>query len=336
MFNIKQRIKYVLKREVVILMYHRIADPAIDPWQLAVSAENFEQHLKLLERKHIVKPLHQIIEDLKKKKISKKSIAITFDDGYEDNYLIAKPLLEKYKLPATFFIASKNISSANEFWWDELAQILLQAQKLPQILSLDINDHAFSFDLGEETLLTKELVNKHKNYVYLHPAETLRSRLYHKLWKYLSAMPDRNQVKLMEQIRKWAGVAQNSQPAYHCLSAEQIKELSACQLFNIGGHTDSHPVLPFYNEDIQQKEIVGNKLLLEQITEKKIDLFAYPSGKYNDLTIKILNQMGFEAAFTTNAKKVKKYANPFTLGRFQVTNYSGDQLKHQLLNWFAQ
>ena len=109
-----------------------------------------------------------------------------------------------------------------------------------------------------------------------------------------------------------------------------------CQLFDIGGHTVSHPVLPFYNEDIQQKEIVGNKLLLEQITEKKIDLFAYPSGKYNDLTNKILNQMGFEAAFTTNAKRVKKYANPFTLGRFQVTNYSGDQLKHQLLNWFAQ
>lgn len=336
MFNIKQRIKYVLKREVVILMYHRIANPAIDPWQLAVSAENFEQHLKVLERKNIVKPLPQIIEDLKKKKINKKSVAITFDDGYEDNYLIAKPLLEKYNLPATFFITSKSINSANEFWWDELAQILLQTQKLPQILSLDINGHAISFDLGEETLLTEELANKHKNYTYFNPAETLRSRLYYKLWKYFSAMPDQDQMKLMEQIRKWAGIARNPQPAYRCLSSEQVKELSACQLFHIGGHTVSHPALPFYNEDIQQKEILGNKLHLEQITEKKIDLFAYPSGKYNDVTIKILNQMGFESAFTTNAKKVKKYADPFTLGRFQVTNYSGDQLRHLLLKWFAQ
>lgn len=336
MFNIKQRIKYVLKRDVVILMYHRIANPVVDPWQLAVSAENFEQHLMLLERKNIVKPLPQIIEDLKKKKISKKSIAITFDDGYEDNYLIAKPLLKKYKLPATFFITSKSINSANEFWWDELAEILLQTQTLPQILSLDINGHAFSFDLGEETLLKKELANKHKNYIYFNPPETLRSRLYYKLWKHFSAIPDRDQMKLMEQIREWAGTARDSQPAYHCLSSEQIKELSASQLFHIGGHTVSHPALPFYNKDIQQQEILGNKLLLEQITGKKIDLFAYPSGKYNDLTIKILNQMGFEAAFTTNAKKVKKYADPFTLGRFQVTNYNGDQLKHRLLKWFAQ
>ncbi len=336
MFNIKQRIKYVLKRGVVILMYHRVANPAIDPWQLAVSAENFEQHLKILKRKNIVKPLPQIIEDLKKKKISKKSIAITFDDGYEDNYLIAKPLLEKYKLPATFFITSKNISSAKQFWWDELAHILLQTQQLPQILSLHINGHAFSFDLGEETLLKEELASKHKNYVYFNPPETLRSRLYYKLWKYFSAIPDRDQVNLIEQIRTWAGTPQDTQTAYHCLSSEQVKELSAGQLFNIGGHTLSHPALPFYNKAVQQEEILGNKLHLEQITGEKIDLFAYPSGKYNDLTIKILNQMGFQAAFTTNARKVKKYADPFTLGRFQVTNYNGDQLKHRLLKWFAQ
>lgn len=336
MFNVKQRIKHILKREVIILMYHRIANPVIDPWQLSVSAENFEQHLKLLKSKNIVKPLPQIIGELKKKKFSKKSIAITFDDGYADNYLTAKPLLEKYELPATFFITSKSIGSTSEFWWDELARMLLQTQELPQILSLDINGHPFSYDLAAETSLTDELLNKHKNYIYYNPAETSRSRLYYKLWKYFSLLPDREQIKLIEQLRKWADVDTNLKPAYHCLSSDQIRELSAHQLFTVGGHTVSHPMLSYYNEPIQHKEVLENKVLLEQITGKKIDLFAYPSGKYNELTIKILKQLGFEAAFTTNAKKVKKYADPFTLGRFQVNNCNGNQLRQLLLKWSNQ
>lgn len=331
MFNIKQRIKYILSCDVIILMYHRIASPAIDPWQLAVSAENFEQHLKLLQSKNIVRPLTQVIDQLKTKKIT-KSIAITFDDGYADNYHVAKPLLEKYELPATFFITSKNIGSTNEFWWDELAKIILQTQELPRTLSLNINGHPFSYDLTGETSLTGELLNRHKNYISYHP-ETLRSGLYYKLWEYFSPLPDREQIKIIDQVRKWAGVAEDPRPDYCCLSSEQVKELSTGRFFNVGGHTVSHPALSFYNKNIQHKEILENKIHLEQITGKKINLFAYPSGKYNELTIDVLKQLGFEAAFTTNAKTVKKHSDPFTLGRFQVNNCSGDQLRQLLFKW---
>ena len=98
-------------------MYHRIATAAHDHWQLSVSPQLFEQHLQVLKRYNVVS-----LPDLVKK-VPRKGIAISFDDGYVDNYTTAKPLLEKYNLPATFFICNGNIGKQAEFWWDELEHI---------------------------------------------------------------------------------------------------------------------------------------------------------------------------------------------------------------------
>jgi peptidoglycan/xylan/chitin deacetylase (PgdA/CDA1 family) len=331
MFNIKKRIKSIFRRQAIILMYHSIASPAIDPWELAVSPDNFEQHLQVLKKKYTVEPLSQLVEQLRKKKIKKNCIAISFDDGYADNYFTAKPLLEKYDLPATFFITS-NMSMQKEYWWDELAKILLLNIELPQTLSLKINGNSFFYDLVEETFLTEELLNKHKNYIAYNP-ETLRSGLYYKLWEYFSPMPAQEQLKLIEQIRSWAGVAEVSRPEYCCMPSHQIKEISTNNLFDIGGHTMSHPALPYHKKEIQQEEILNNKIFLENITGKKINLFAYPSGRYNDTTVEIVKQINFKAAFTTNAHIIKKHSDLFMLGRFQVNNWNGNKFKQMLLKW---
>ena len=333
MFNIKKKIKSIFKRRAIILMYHRIADSSVDPWELAVNANNFEQHLQILKKTYLVESLPELVEQLQEKKIKKNSVAISFDDGYSDNYFTVKPLLEKYKLPATFFIASGNIDLQKEFWWDELAKILLQTARLPQTLSLEINGRSFFYDLAEETLLTDELLNKHKNYIADNP-ETLRSRLYYKLWEYFSPMNVQEQLHLIEHIRNWAGVAVSARPEYLCMSSDQIKKISANNLFKIGAHTVSHPSLPDHKKEIQHEEILKNEIFLQNITAEKINLFAYPSGKYNDKTIEILKQEKFKAAFTTNARMIENYSNPFTLGRFQVNNWNGDKFRQMLLKWF--
>ena len=332
MFKIRKRIRNYFNRQAIILMYHRIASSAIDPWELAVDANNFEQHLQVLKKKYVVEPLPNLVEQLNKKKIRKKSIAITFDDGYADNYFIAKPLLEKYNLPATFFITSKNIDLQKEFWWDELAKILLLTTELPQTLSLEINGHPFFYDLAKETLLTEELLNKHKNFIAYNP-ETLRSGLYYKLWEYFTPMPVHEQLQLIEQIRTWAGVAEVARPEYCCMSSHQIEEMFANSLFEIGGHTMSHPALPYHGKEIQHEEILRNKILLENITGKKINLFAYPSGKHNNSTVEILKQLYFEGAFTTEADIIKKDSDAFTLGRFQVNNWGGNKFERMLSKW---
>ncbi|MEJ7830493.1 MAG: hypothetical protein WKF91_19950, partial [Segetibacter sp.] len=72
-------------------MYHRIADINRDPWQLAVTPEHFEQNLTLLQKKFNVITVSELVEQLNNKSITSDSVCLTFDDGYADNYLFAKP-----------------------------------------------------------------------------------------------------------------------------------------------------------------------------------------------------------------------------------------------------
>ncbi|MGE5944862.1 MAG: polysaccharide deacetylase family protein, partial [Flavobacteriales bacterium] len=104
MFN---RIKKYLRPsepKAIVLMYHRICNIDTDPWQLAVSPENFENQIKTITKNFNVLPVNDLIEQFKNRKIKRNSIYITFDDAYQDNYFYAKPILEKYKCPATFFV----------------------------------------------------------------------------------------------------------------------------------------------------------------------------------------------------------------------------------------
>jgi peptidoglycan/xylan/chitin deacetylase (PgdA/CDA1 family) len=271
------------------------------------------------------------VKQLKEKKIKENCIAISFDDGYTDNYFIAKPLLEKYNLPATFFITS-NSDQQKEYWWDELAKILLETVKLPRMLSLKINGQPFVYDLAGETCLTEELLNKHRKFI-AHNPETLRSILYFKLWELLTPMPAHEQLQFISQLRSWAGLAENSRQEYCCMSSHQIKEISDNSLFDIEGHSESHPALPCHGKEVQLQEILNNKIFLEEIIAKKINSFAYPSGKYDDRTIEILKQLNFHAAFTTEANVIQTHSNSLVLGRFQVNNWNGDQFKQMLLKW---
>src|SRR4051794_10348662 len=92
-------INRLFDREAIILMYHRIARPETDLWELAISPENFETQLKILKRTNLVVPISEIAKSLKEKKATRKRVAITFDDGYMDNFYTAKPLLEYYSIP---------------------------------------------------------------------------------------------------------------------------------------------------------------------------------------------------------------------------------------------
>jgi peptidoglycan/xylan/chitin deacetylase (PgdA/CDA1 family) len=111
-------IRHYFEKRGVVLMYHRIAMPFNDHWELCVSPQHFEQQLQVLTKKKVVS-LQQLTGEL-----HANNIAITFDDGYIDNYTTAKPLLEKYRLPATFFITTGQIEYPASYWWDELARLV--------------------------------------------------------------------------------------------------------------------------------------------------------------------------------------------------------------------
>jgi peptidoglycan/xylan/chitin deacetylase (PgdA/CDA1 family) len=101
-------------RNAVILMYHQIAKRTSDPWSLSVSPEHFDQQMTYLRKHHQVLPLPELADMVRKRRIYKDVVAITFDDGFQDNFTTAFPILQRHKLPATFFISTNLVGS--DYW----------------------------------------------------------------------------------------------------------------------------------------------------------------------------------------------------------------------------
>ncbi|MDO6436229.1 polysaccharide deacetylase family protein [Cyclobacterium sp. 1_MG-2023] len=319
---------------VLVLMYHRVINSSLDPWNLVVSPQNFEQHLEILKASKLVLPLSNIKGINQKKPNS--TIFITFDDGYMDNFLYAKPILEAYDLPATFFISTKHLGTKKSFWWDELTYIILESPILPDKLVLNYRDSIFSFDLKNEIILTEKFRHLYENWNATLPPPGLRAQLYLDLWRLLSTLDYQEQQLIMKKLREWAGI-NSKQLEFNNISMEKphLQSLSSNPLFQIGGHTNSHPLLPQLNEVEQEKEICENKQFLESAINSPIDSFAYPSGKFDQNTLEILKSQGFETAFTTKPRLIKYKADPLLFGRFQVNNWSGKEFQQQLENWMS-
>lgn len=118
-------LNYLRQHYVVpIIMYHSVSPQANKETMLAITPQTFERQMYFLKkhRYHVV-PLESLVALIRQKeKIPPKTVAITFDDGYKDNFLYAFPVLKKYNLPATIFIIVNEVGRAenDRLSWDEI------------------------------------------------------------------------------------------------------------------------------------------------------------------------------------------------------------------------
>lgn len=109
---------------VPVIMYHQVNPKATFANKLSISVDTFERQMRFLKNKHYnVISLEALADLIKEKKhIPPKTIAITFDDGYKDNYVYAFAVLRKYRLPATVFIIVKEVgrTQGDRLNWDQI------------------------------------------------------------------------------------------------------------------------------------------------------------------------------------------------------------------------
>jgi peptidoglycan/xylan/chitin deacetylase (PgdA/CDA1 family) len=332
MLHIVKNKYHRLMPKALVLMYHRINSLEVDPWQLAVEPQKFDQHLTLIKEFGTVLSSTELHKVLQKKKLKNKSIVITFDDGYKDNLTNALPLLQKHQLPATFFIPTNRLGY-NGYWWDELEEMIIHNKSLPQKLSLSLHDITIDFDLEEETIHSDDKWNEIKKWRALEGFAGKRTILYERLWQALKQLPYQKQQDILDHLRQWSGydnsISKNSE-----MNEEEVLQLASSPLATIGGHTTSHPDLSLHDDHFQQKEITDNKIYLEDLTGREIDFFAYPYGRFNSSTPVLVAKSGYQAAFTTSGWIVKNSDNPYLLNRLHVNNWTADELLQVLNNFF--
>jgi len=291
------------KSKALILMYHRVNDEVgkfVDLHGLRVKTSNFERQIKYLAANYRVISLKTLVEELKSGNITKdRQIVITFDDGYQDNYWKAYPVLKKYAVAATIFLTADYIEIEKEFWWDEVQR--------------------FVWDKRHEEIIVDFLSLEYR-------LETDENRLsaYRELYWKLRYMNLVDRERMLEIFRAQSGECQVNQK-YKSLFLSWIQVLEMAQNdISFGAHTCLHPVLSQLALTEMKTEIVESKRIIESNLGEEIPFFAYPFGKkedFNEKTKAVLKEAGFHCACSTIYGANKEGTDLFELKRIPVRNW---------------
>lgn len=329
-----RRLKNNLMPGGFILLYHRVADADSDPWSLSVSPQHFAEHLEVLKKYTHPLKLEQLNQDIEAKKSLNHRVAITFDDGYADNFHNAKPLLERYDIPATVFVTSGYVGNEYEFWWDELERLFLQPGTLPDSLELCINGINYYWKLGKSACYSEDAYEWHRNWQIGQQPPTPRHDLYFSLWQLLRPMLDGDRRTVLDALLAWAGAESKSRPTHRPMTVAEVSALEQGELVQVGCHTITHPFLSALPVNLQHSEIEQSKVRLEEILGHQVNTFAYPFGAYTTETVDVVRELGFTCACSTIPESVRRRSDRFQLPRVEVQDWDGEEFQRRLSRWF--
>ncbi len=315
-------------------MYHRIAEAQFDPWSLCVAPHRFTEHLQVLQKYAYPISLKQLAQAHRDGNIPQRAVVVTFDDGYADNLHKAKPLLERYSIPATVFATTGYMGSEREFWWDELERMLLQPGRLPENLCLKISNSPKRWELGTAVDYSEEDYQRDHDRRAWKGRPGSRLAFYYSVWQHLQPLPAEERQQAQDEILAWAGAEPAARPACRPLALEELHALGQGGLVEIGAHTVTHPLLSVHSVAFQRDEIQQSKAYLEELLDHPVTSFAYPFGDHTAQTVPLVREAGFTCACATLETTVWRRSDCFQFPRFEVQNWSGEKFKNQLLRWF--
>lgn len=319
----------------VILLYHRVTEATFDPWQLCVTPARFERHLAYLRRNCRVVSLRELKEIMDGGVVPDNTVVVTFDDGYTDNLTAAMPVLERFSIPATVFVATGAIDAEYDFWWDELVTLLLVPTALPALLELHLPARALRFQL-----LETDSAARGRSYFSWRPVSWTRTvtrhELYYALCRELRTVNPELRNDAMARIAEWAGSSGDRRRRHPTLTEAELRKLASSAMIEIGAHTVTHPVLSALPYDQQRLEIERSRRRLGEILGSAVASFAYPHGMRGDFsteTSRLVSRTGFDCACSAQAGVVKQSTDRFALPRLSVGNWDCDDFEMSMRSW---
>jgi peptidoglycan/xylan/chitin deacetylase (PgdA/CDA1 family) len=297
----------------LILGYHRIAEPSDDPYGITVTPRHFAEQLELLARCARPMRLQAFCRAAAEGRLPQGAVALTFDDGYADNLYIAKPLLERFDIPATIFVSTSFLG--REYWWDELADLVLTSA-LTQPLRLRAGQHSFSWSPRGSA------------------DPKLRRKLLRHIYLWLLPLEADQRTAALAQLR--AGLQPlppAEQPLRRGVTPEELLRLAAGGLIEIGAHTVSHPALGGLPAAAQRDEVQPSKAHLERLLGEPVLSFSYPNGSLSATTVRLVREAGFTCACQSRTALAWRGSDRFQLPRLWPQDQGGAQLARRLRRW---
>ena len=239
--------------------------------------------------------IHEIIS--KKKKIPPFSFAVTFDDGFFNNYSVAAPILKDLNLPTTFYITTNFVDKNYMVWADRLERILEQNSK-----------NRIEVPWGSFKVLT----NRDKIFFLKSLRSTFKSKNTYNF--------DNITNDIITQFDKSIDYTGNSEIDKK-MNWKNIISLNSENIFTIAPHSHNHKILSFCDDKTLKTEILKSIYLLKQKAKITNNHYSYPDGQknhYNKKVIKILKASGVRCcpSAITGVNNLK--TNLFDLKRIMV------------------
>lgn len=308
----------------MILMYHRIAQPPVDPWGLAVRLEHFEQHLAVLRRSRQPMRMSEFFDRLTRGTLPGNAVAVTFDDGYADNLREAKPRLAAHGVPATVFVTTGSVGQLVEYWWDELARgILMRDHSLDSELSI-------GGELCRLVFPEREGAGRGTPWHAWEQPRTEREAAYLAVWRRLRTASHDERVAVMDRLRDLLDTPAPD-PNDLPMTPDEVTDLASDGLIEIGAHTVTHPVLPALDPGERRREILESKLDCERLSGQATTGFAYPHGALDDDSCAAVQESGFAWACSTRSAVVSgRDYDRYALPRLCVLDWDAHAFEHAL------
>jgi peptidoglycan/xylan/chitin deacetylase (PgdA/CDA1 family) len=322
------------RRGALVLLYHRVAETTTDPQQLAVAPKRFAEHLDVVAEQYEPVSLSRLVAALRRGEDVHRLVAVTFDDGYADNLLAAKPLLERAGVPATVFVASGYVRGGGEFWWDELEGLLLRPGRLPPVVTLAVSAEELRLELGADATYSAQDGSRRAGWSVLAPNDPgPRQALYRDLCSRFMRLDAETRAAALARLRSFVADGAGTGVGARPLAPEELARLAEGDLLEVGAHTVSHPVLVRLPRRRQDEEIAGSKRELEDIVGRPVTSFAYPygaRGDFDETAVSIVGAAGFERACTAIAGRVTPRTDPLRIPRLVVRDCGAAELERQL------
>lgn len=267
------------EKELLILLYHGVTESVSKGIENA-SGKHIRAELFRHQMNHVIEnctplsipdivELHNLGEAY-----PPKSVAITFDDGFRNNYDIAAPILDELKIPATFYICAGIVDTGLMFWVDELEDCFNRCS-VPSIrLTLGTGVQTYSLENKEQRLAT---LNSVKSFCKQADTDT-RKRI-------VKSVIDETRVT------PTCAAATN----YEKISWHQLREMASNELFTIGGHTLYHDIMTSQTQAKMRLDLQATIDLLNYNLDQATTHFSYPEGQpehYNHEVIGALQHTG--------------------------------------------
>jgi peptidoglycan/xylan/chitin deacetylase (PgdA/CDA1 family) len=295
----------------VILMYHGVSGEArgglLDKDGKHLQLELFRRHLELLSRRKKVVPLAHLTRALADGQDVAGLVAITFDDGYLDNYECAAPVLDEFKICATFFLATNFIGAQRWAWTDRIEAALHAAR--PQETHLSVLDEKVRIDGYDE-----------------------RAQLLRRIKRVLKTLPWSAAEARVIQVEEELGVRQEAPWSfYRFMSWDQARALLAAG-FEVGAHTMNHAILSRVSREVAETEILGSRDRIVSELGSCSATFCYPNGKRTDYTPDVMEicSRNFHSALAAESGAAR-IQHRFELRRVGVDNRTSPEYLASLI-----